>query len=103
MSDRAPERPDWMVTKSPKWSSDKIAATANDVYADMEDMFVELITPTNGIVAADTNTKMTLFMSPQAAAALRTTNSFGVDVYDMLQHNFPRLKFVIAKPVRGGT
>ncbi|QPF81668.1 DUF2184 domain-containing protein [Bradyrhizobium genosp. L] len=71
-------------------SSGQIAATANEIYADIENTFVQLVAQTAGMV--DRETRMVLAMSPQSEAALTTTNSFNVNVSDLLKKNFPNLR-----------
>ncbi|HEY0120643.1 MAG TPA: major capsid family protein [Rhizobium sp.] len=70
--------------------SNQIAATANEIYADIENLFVALVTQTAGLV--DRETRMVLAMSPASEAALTTTNSFNVNVSDLLKKNFPNLR-----------
>lgn len=73
-----------------KWVlSGVINATANEVYLDIESLFIKVVNQTAGLV--DRNTKMTLAMSPQSETALTSTNSFGVNVSDLLKKNFPNL------------
>ena len=71
-------------------SSGQVAATANEIYADIENLFAQLVAQTAGLVNRET--MMTLAMSPQSEAALTTTNSFNVNVSDLLKKNFPNLR-----------
>lgn len=71
-------------------SSGQIQATANEIFADIENLFAQLVTQTAGLV--DRETRMVLAMSPQSEAALTTTNSFNVNVSDLLKKNFPNLR-----------
>lgn len=71
-----------------------INATANEIYADIEAIFVQLITQTGGLV--DRETKMVLAMSPTSSVALTSTNSFGLNVYNLLEKNFPNIRFETA-------
>lgn len=75
-------------------SSGAINATANEVYADIQSLFVQLVNQTAGLV--DANAKMVLAMSPGSAVALTITNSFNVNVYDLLKKNFPNIRFETA-------
>jgi len=68
----------------------QIAATANEIYADVENVFAQLVTQTAGLVNRET--RMVLAISPQSEAALTTTNSFNVNVSDQLKKNFPNLR-----------
>ena len=69
-------------------------ATANEVYADIQSIYYQLVSQANGLVEADT--KMVLAMSPQAEVALTITNSFNVNVFDLLKKNFPNIRFETA-------
>lgn len=73
-----------------KWiSAGVVQASANEVFTDIQSIFFQLMQQTNGLVAADT--KMILAMSPQSEVALTQTNSFNVNVHDLLKKNFPNL------------
>jgi|SRR5579872_1254717 len=65
-------------------------ATANEVYNDIVAIFQALVTANAGNV--DRKTKMTLGVSPQSSVALTFTNSFNVNVEDLLKKNFPDLE-----------
>nr|DAH84746.1 MAG TPA: major capsid protein [Caudoviricetes sp.] len=67
-----------------------INASANEVYADIQALFNKLVGQTAGIVEATDD--LTLAMAPSSAVALTSTNSFGVNVTDLLTKNFPKLK-----------
>lgn len=74
-----------------KWiNNGVVVATANEVFTDIQSLFYQLMTQSNGLVAADT--KMVLAMSPQSEVALTATNSFNVNVHDLLKKNFPNLR-----------
>lgn len=64
-----------------------IVATANEIYQDIQSLFLQLVSQTTGLV--DKKTKMKLCMSPDSAVALTATNSFAVNVEDLLKKNFP--------------
>ena len=66
-----------------------INATANEIYADIQSMFYQLVSQTGGLV--DQNSKLTLAMSPASEVALTATNSYNVNVADLLKKNFPNL------------
>lgn len=73
-----------------KWiSGGVVQATANEVFTDIQSIFYQLMQQTNGLVAADT--PMVLAMSPQSEVALTATNSFNVNVHDLLKKNLPNL------------
>jgi len=67
-------------------------ATANEVYADIQALYTQLVAQTIG--AVDTDTPLVLVMSSFAETALTITNSFGVSVQDLLKKNFPNITIV---------
>lgn len=67
-----------------------INATANEVYQDIQGLFVQLVNQSAGNV--NQQTKMTLALSPKSSVALTATNSFNVNVSDLLKKNFPSLE-----------
>lgn len=71
-------------------SSNQVAASANEIFLDIENLFAALVIQTAGLVNRET--AMVLAMSPQSEAALTTTNSFNVNVSDLIKKNFPNLK-----------
>lgn len=71
-----------------------IKATANEIYLDIETLFSQLVAQTAGTVTAED--EMTLAMSPGSAVALTATNSFNVNVSDLLKKNFPKIKIETA-------
>lgn len=74
-----------------KWiNNGAIVATANEIYADVQAIYLQLVSQTGGLVQQDT--QMVLAMSPGSEVALTATNSFGISVYDLLKKNFPNLR-----------
>lgn len=71
-----------------------VTATANEIYTDIQSLFNEVVSQSDGIIEADA--KMCLAMSPGSSVALTTTNSFNVNVYDLLKKNFPNIRFETA-------
>jgi hypothetical protein len=71
-----------------------VIATPNEVFTDIQSMFYQLVSQTQGLVEADT--KLVLAMSPQSEVALTATNSFNVNVFDILKKNFPNIRFETA-------
>lgn len=67
-----------------------VTATANEVYADIQALFIRLLQQSGGNI--DKDTKMVLAMSPTSSAALTTTNTFNVNVEDLLKKNFKNLR-----------
>lgn len=76
----------------------QVVATANEVYNDIQSMFLALVAQNAGLI--DQDTKLTLALSPTSAVALTATNNFNVNVNDLLQKNFKNL--TIKKAVQYG-
>jgi hypothetical protein len=77
-----------------KWIVNGVPCAANEIYQDIQNLFYTLVTQTSGLV--DQDSKMCLAMSPGSAVALTATNSFNVNVYDLLKKNFPNIRFETA-------
>lgn len=71
-----------------------INGTANEIYADIQAMFYQLVTQTQGLV--DQNAQMILAMSPGSEVALTATNTYNVNVADLLKKNFPNIRIMNA-------
>jgi len=71
-----------------------VTATANEVYADIQALFIALVNQSNGNIDAESD--LVLAMSPKSATALTTTNTFNVNVHDLLKKNFPKLRIETA-------
>jgi hypothetical protein len=69
-------------------------ATANEIYADIQSMFTELVLQSGGLIEMDA--KMVLALSPQSQVALTVTNQFNVNVFDLLKKNFPNIRMETA-------
>lgn len=69
-------------------------ATANEIFGDIQSLWLTLVNQTAGLVTAET--KMTLALSPASQLAMTATNSFNVNVEDLLKKNFPNLRIVTA-------
>jgi hypothetical protein len=84
-----------------KWvNNGQIVATANEIFADIQSLWIQLVAQTDGITQdpgqIDADAKMTLALSPQSLVAMTATNSFGVNVKALLKENFPNLRVVSA-------
>lgn len=78
-----------------KWiTSGAITATPNEIYADFEALFLQLVNQTGGLV--DQETKICVAMSPGSAVAITAANSFGVNVRKLLKENFPNIRIETA-------
>lgn len=63
------------------------AGTAAEIYLDIENLFSQLVTQSNGTI--EMTDKMTLCMSPSMAVNLTKVTVYNVNVMDMLKKNFP--------------
>lgn len=70
-------------------TSGVVTATANEIYSDIQSLFVTLVSQSAGLIQMDT--PMTLAMSPGSEVALTATNSFNVNVADLIAKNFPNI------------
>lgn len=71
-----------------------VTATANEIYTDIQSLFTQLVLQTGGLVEMDS--KLVLGMSPASSVALTATNSFNVNVGDLLKKNFPNVRIETA-------
>lgn len=69
-------------------------ATANEVYNDIVTLFSQLVAQSAGLV--DQRSKLVLSMSPGSEVALTFTNTFNVNVYDLLKKNYPNIRIETA-------
>lgn len=76
------------------WNGTALNATANEIYADVQALFVQLVNQSSGNI--DQDTKMVLGLSPKSAAALTATNQYNVNVGDLLKKNLPNLRISTA-------
>jgi hypothetical protein len=78
-----------------RWvTSGVVTATANEVFTDIQSLFLKLVNQTNGLV--ESTDRLVLAMSPQSDVALTATNTFNVNVRDLLKKNFPSIRFETA-------
>ena len=74
-----------------KWiSGGVVVATANEVFNDIQSLYFQLVQQSNGLISAED--KLILAMSPQSEVALTATNTFNVNVHDLLKKNFPKME-----------
>ena len=81
-------------TSGPWTTNGFVTATANEIYSDVQALFGKLVAQSQGNITKDS--KLVLALSPNAAVALTTTNSFNVNVEDLLKKNFKNLRVVTA-------
>lgn len=88
--------PGTKAVNSPFWinASGAVTATANEVFTDIQSIFAQLVANSGGLIEA--TDKLVLSMSPAVAVALTATNTFNVNVYDLLKKNFPNIRFETA-------
>lgn len=73
----------------------QVTATSQEIYNDIQALFLELVNQSGGLIEMDA--KMKLCMSPASSVAMTQTNStFATNVYDMLKKNFPNIEFETA-------
>lgn len=91
----APLTPGTKAANTPHWiGSGVVTATANEIYTDIQSLFAKLVAQSVSVI--DANTPMVLCLSPGASVALTATNSFNVNVFDLLKKNFPNISFETA-------
>jgi hypothetical protein len=71
-----------------------IFATPNEIYNDIQFLYARLVHNTQGRI--NSKSKLTLAMHPDTEAAIKATNSFGLNVYDMLSKNLPNMRIQTA-------
>lgn len=68
-----------------------VTAQPQEVYADIQALFLQLVNQSGGLV--DMETKMTLALSPASSVALSATNvTFATNVIDLVKKNFPNIR-----------
>lgn len=89
------------ITPAPKayggttWlSGTQVKATANEIYNDIQATVIQGINQNAGLV--DRESEMVLALDPSHEAALTATNTFNVNVSDLIKKNFPKMRVVSA-------
>jgi len=73
----------------------QVTATPQEIYADIQALFLELVTQSGGLIEMDN--ELILAMSPASSVAMTATNvTFATNVFDMLKKNFPKIRFETA-------
>lgn len=72
----------------------QVKATANEIFNDIQALVINGISINGGLV--DRESEMVLALSPVNEGALTATNSFNVNVSDLLKKNFPKMRVVSA-------
>jgi hypothetical protein len=88
--------PGTKATNGVRWinTAGAVTATANEIYTDIQSLYAALVSQSGSLI--DANTRLVLAMSPAANVALTATNSFNVNVFDLLKKNFPNIRFETA-------
>lgn len=86
----APISPSTKVGGGTSWDN----ATANEIFDDIKALITRVIQQNGGNV--NTKSKFTLVLSPDREALLAATNSFNVNVNDLIKKNYPTLRIVTA-------
>lgn len=71
-----------------------INATSNEIMADVQSLFIGLVSQTNGLVEIDD--ELILALPPTSNVALTSINAYGVSAMDLIKKTFPKLKVVTA-------
>jgi len=74
----------------PWMSGTTVVATANEIFNDIQATVIQLINQAAGLV--NTDSEMVLALSPQSKSALTQTNSFAVNVKELIKENFPKMR-----------
>lgn len=89
------------LTPSPKaygnnqWvTNNVITATPNEIFLDIQSLVIQLIQQSGGNINLKSN--FVLALSPTSEFAITATNSFDVNVSDLIKKNIPNLKIVSA-------
>lgn len=69
-------------------------ASANEIFNDVKAVITQLISQSAGIISKES--AMTLALGPTQEADMAATNSFNVNVSDLLKKNYPNLKITTA-------
>lgn len=72
------------------YTTGQIIASANEIYNDILAVYQQLVTQNAGLVNAES--AMTLALSPASEVGLHATNTFNVNVEDLLKKNFKNLR-----------
>jgi len=71
-------------------SAGVVVASANEIFTDIQSLYYQLVSQNPGLISPET--EMTLGIAPVSAVGLTATNSFNVNVADLLTKNFKKLK-----------
>ena len=69
-------------------------ATANEIFADIQQLVNQLIAQSSGVI--DVDSKFKLAMSPKSQGALTATNTFNVNVMALLKNNYKNMEIASA-------
>lgn len=84
------------ASHGPWITSGVITATPNEIYTDIQSIYLQLVAQANGIVDLDTEVDLVLSMTAASQVALSAANSFNVSVMGLLEKNFPKMRIETA-------
>ena len=77
-------------------TSGQVTATPNEVYSDIQALFLQLVTQTEGLIELTQHSNLVLAMPPGTEVAITAANSFAVNVRKLLSESFPNIRFEAA-------
>jgi hypothetical protein len=77
------------------WNGNIQAATPNEIYGDIQSLYNQLVVQSGGNISLETD-ELILALSPHSNAAITATNSFNVNLPDILRKSFPKIKIIDA-------
>lgn len=77
-------------------TSGVVTATPNEIYQDIQSLFIQLVSQADGTITIDRNAEIVIAMDPETQVALTAANSFNTQVEDLLRKSFPNIRFEAA-------
>ncbi len=65
-------------------------ATGDEVFADIQKLFAQLVSQARGYV--NRKTQLVLALSPESEAYFTKTNQYGINISDLIKKNFPNMR-----------
>jgi hypothetical protein len=78
-----------------------MTATPNEVYADVQALYYQLVKQAGGVVELSKDVPLVLAMDPNTEVALTSANSFGVVAIDLIKRTFPNIRIETAVEYAG--
>ena len=73
------------------YNGSAVAATANEIYNDIQDLYSQLVTQASGQITINMSDPMVLALSPKSQVALVTPNAFGLTPMKLIEANFKNI------------